>query len=104
MKLSNLLSLPVLLVSLVLIGCQSRSNAPKEKSYDVKGTVVSVNLNEPSVELDHQDIPGLMKAMVMPFKAASPKLLEGLKPGDKVQGKLKVAAGGQTITVLEKLP
>ena len=45
-----------------------------------------------------------MKGMVMEFDVASPKVLEGLKPGDKVQGKIKVDAGTQIVTHLEKSP
>ena len=45
-----------------------------------------------------------MKAMVMDFNVANPKILDGLKAGDKVQGKLKVEAGNHVITHLEKMP
>jgi protein SCO1/2 len=104
MKLFHTLWLPVVVMSLVLLGCRTGSDAPKEKLYDVKGGVVSVDTNKPSVKLDHQDIPGLMKGMVMDFEVASPKVLDGLKPGDKVQGRFKVGAGGFMITHLEKSP
>ena len=78
---------------------------PKEKTYEVKGIVVAVDAKKPSVKLDHQDIPGLMKAMVMEFDVASPKILDGFQAGNKVQGKLKVEENGKyTITHLEKLP
>jgi Cu/Ag efflux protein CusF len=40
--------------------------------------------------------------MKMEFYVDNPKLLEGLKPGDKVQGRLKVESGNYTITRLEK--
>jgi Cu/Ag efflux protein CusF len=93
-----------LILALILIGCRSGSDAPKEKTYEVKGTVVAVDANKPSIKLDHQDIPGLMKAMVMDFDVANPKILDGVKPGDKVAGKLKVDADNQTITALDKLP
>ena len=94
----------LLLAVLTFIGCRSRSDAPKEKTYEIKGTVVAVDAKKPSVKLDHQDIPGLMKAMVMEFDVATPKVVEGLKSGDKVQGKLKVESDRPIVTVLEKLP
>ena len=102
MKLFHWLWLPLLLVVVVLIGC--RTGSEPAKTYDVKGSVVSLDPKKPSVKLDHQDIPGLMKGMVMEFDVASPKVLEGLKPGDKVQGKIKVDAGTQIVTHLEKSP
>jgi Cu/Ag efflux protein CusF len=104
MKLFHRIWLPLLLIALVVIGCRSGSEAVTEKTYDVKGSVVAIDPQKPSVKLDHEDITGLMKGMVMEFPAASPKVLEGLRPGDKVQGKLKVEAGNNIITHLEKSP
>ena len=78
---------------LIAAGCRKAPEPAKEKIFDIKGTVVAVDLKKPAVKLDHQDIPGFMKAMEMEFDAASPKVIEGLKAGDKVSGKLKVEAG-----------
>jgi protein SCO1/2 len=57
---------------------------------------------EMPIKLDHEDIPGLMPAMVMSFHVQDTKLTDGLKPGDKVQGTLKVTDGGYVITNLKK--
>jgi protein SCO1 len=88
----------------IAAGCQKAPEPAKEKTFDIKGTVLAVDLKKPAVKLDHQDIPGFMQAMVMEFDAASPKVIEGLKAGDKVSGKLKVEAGNSVITRLDKLP
>jgi Cu/Ag efflux protein CusF len=104
MKLLLSLWLPLLLVLVIAIGCQSGSESAKVKTYAIKGTVVAVDAKKPSVKLDHQDIPGFMHAMVMEFDAANAKVLEGLKAGDKVQGKLKVENDNPVITVLDKSP
>jgi protein SCO1/2 len=89
-----------------LVGCSgSATEAPKssaEKVYDVKGKVVTVNSEKSEVTLDHEDIPGLMRAMKMSFKVGDPKLLQGLQAGDQVEGKLKKDAAGYTLTQLEK--
>ncbi len=90
----------VALVPLVSAGC-GKNSASKEKVYDIKGKVVSVDLENKTVTLDHEDIPGFMKAMQMPFSVESSKILEGLKPGDQVQGRLKVS-DGYVITELHK--
>jgi protein SCO1/2 len=91
---------------LLLAGCSgSATEAPKssgEKVYDVKGKVVAVNSEKSEVTLDHEDIPGLMRAMKMPFTVSDPKLLQGLQAGDQVQGKVKKDASGYTLTQLEK--
>src|SRR5262249_321165 len=67
------------------------------------GKVVDIAPDRKSVTLDHEDIPGLMKAMKMKFRIADAKLLDGVQPGDTVRGRLKVQDGDYVITHLEKL-
>jgi protein SCO1/2 len=92
--------------SLPLVGCKDsardRSKEAAEKQYDVRGKVVAVNVAKASVTLDHEDIPGLMKGMQMEFSVADAKLLEGIKAGDQVQGRLKKSESGYVLTQLEK--
>jgi Cu/Ag efflux protein CusF len=40
--------------------------------------------------LDHEEIPGFMKAMTMWFRVEDTKILEDFHMGDKVVGKLRV--------------
>ena len=89
--------------SLTLAGCAE--GGPREaanKDYEIKGNVVAIAADRNSVTLDHEDIPGLMKAMKMEFRVADPKSLDGLSPGDRVRGRLKVESGDYVITRLEK--
>ena len=103
MKTSHWLMLLVLAVPALLAGCAgNQSKAPAAKQYPIKGKVVAVNPDKPSVKLDHEDIPGLMKAMEMDFGVENPRLLEGIKAGDQVQGQLKKSESGYVITRLEK--
>ncbi|HJZ58681.1 MAG TPA: copper-binding protein [Gemmataceae bacterium] len=92
-------------IVLVLAGCSNKGNPTGQntaKVADIKGTVVSVDPAKKTVELDHEAIPELdMKAMKMKYLVADPKLLEGLKAGDSVQGKVKAESGTYTITSLE---
>jgi len=96
--------LPVL--PLVLVSCrgagEDRSKTVGEKQYEVRGKVVTLNPVKPAVTLDHEDIPGLMKAMQMEFGVEDPKLLEGIQIGDQVQGRLKKGESGYVLTQLEK--
>ena len=61
-------------------------------AYIVEGVVVRVDGEH--VVLDHEDIPGLMPAMVMPFAVDDPLLLETLRPGDHVLARYHVGDGG----------
>jgi protein SCO1/2 len=92
----------LLAIVLMVTGCQNNPEPANEKVYDVKGKVVAVDATKKKVTLDHEDIPGLMKAMTMPFSVENEALLEGLKPGDEVAGKLTVKSGGQVLTELHK--
>ncbi|MDN3922226.1 copper-binding protein [Roseateles violae] len=45
-----------------------------------------------------------MPAMTMVFKAADPKLLDGLKQGDKVRFRAEAQNGVFTVTAIETAP
>jgi Cu/Ag efflux protein CusF len=93
----------VFLVPLALAGCKgNEQKSAAAKQYPVKGKVVAVDASKPSVKLDHEEIPGLMKAMEMDYDVENAKMLEGIKAGDQVQGQLKVESGKYIITRLEK--
>ena len=99
---------PAVAVGLVLVlaGCSNQSSSSGQdttKVADIKGKLVSVDPAKKTVELDHEAIAELdMKAMKMEYSVADAKLLEGLKAGDSVHGKVKVESGKYTITSLEK--
>jgi Cu/Ag efflux protein CusF len=92
----------VALITTVLPGCSKSSDDAKDKTYHVQGKVVAVDADNKKITLDHEDIPGLMRAMKMPFAVDNAKVLEGLKPGDMVEGKLKVKSGEYVILELNK--
>jgi protein SCO1 len=96
----NVLLLPLLLVG--VYGCRDAADRPSTKEYDVKAKVAAVASDKTSVTLDHEDIPGLMKGMQMKFSVADTKVLEGIRPGDMVQGRLSVQSGSYVINKLEK--
>lgn len=58
--------------------------------YPVSGLVVAVDPPHQTVVVSHQNIPGYMDAMVMPFRVRAPKALEGLQPGARVEFTLVV--------------
>jgi Cu/Ag efflux protein CusF len=98
---TRLLFFSCFLFAIVAAGC-SNSKSNGEKVYDLKGTVVAVNLNDKRIKINHEDIPGLMPAMQMPFEVHDLKLIEGLAAGDAVEGKVKAVDGKYIITELRK--
>jgi protein SCO1/2 len=96
-----LLILMMVVVAGFTSGC-GKGSGDKEKIYDIKGKVVSLDPGKKKILLDHEEIPGYMMAMEMSFDVADAKILEGLKPGDPVRGKLKRTAAEPVITELHK--
>ncbi len=95
-------TLAVALGLVAALGC-GRSEAPKaaapaEKPYPLKGVVVSVDTAASKVVVRHEEIPGYMDAMTMPFSVAEPGMLAELRPGDEIEAKLVV---GQKSSRLE---
>jgi len=78
------------------------SSIPKNGNYDGKGVVTKINLELVSVELDHEEIKGLMPKMIMEFFVAKKSDLQALKVGDKVEFVLEYKDGAETITSIKK--
>jgi Cu(I)/Ag(I) efflux system protein CusF len=60
------------------------ASIPKDGNYDGKGEVTKINPELGSIEMKHEDMPGLMPAMQMEFFVKDKALLKGLAIGDKV--------------------
>jgi protein SCO1/2 len=77
-----------------LAACREAAQAPAASRYPVTGTVVEVDEPARSVTLAHQEIPGFMPAMTMPFSVgeAEAALLRAMAPGDSVTATLVVSS------------
>ena len=82
-----LLTCVCLVISVAACGPRRSAN---EKRYPLKGTVVAVDKSERTATIKHEDVPGYMPAMTMPFKIKNDADLEMLKPGDQVTAQLVV--------------
>lgn len=80
----------------------SASDKTKIKTFDGKGTVTKINLELVSVELDHEEIKGLMPKMQMEFYVKEKSELERLNVGDKVDFVLEDNAGAEQIIRIKK--
>lgn len=100
MKTTRCLASFGLLVCVLFVGCGKGVDAAKV--YDVKGKVVAINVKKKMVTLNHEALPGILEARKTRFDVESAQTLEGIKAGDAVSGKLKVAPGIHTIMELNK--
>ena len=71
----------------------SKGTASKSANvnYKLVGVVKSVHRETGLVNIRHEEIPGFMRAMTMPFTIKDRESLEDLYPGDEVEGTLRVA-------------
>jgi protein SCO1/2 len=90
----------VLVFALIaLAGC---SSPPAARQYEVKGQILSINPERQEVLVNHEDIPGFMSAMTMPYKVNDPALLEGKQPGDLFTATLVVEEVNAYLSTLNK--
>lgn len=75
---------------------------PKDGDYNAKGVVTKLDLEQGSIELDHEEIKDMMPAMKMEFFVADKKILDGLKVGDKVDFVLRYKNPTETIVSIKK--
>jgi protein SCO1/2 len=74
--------------------------ATEDPTYPVTGEVIE--LRPPSeLVIAHEEIPGFMEAMTMPFTLADPADLSEVGPGDKVAGTLVVGKEGTRLHELQ---
>ena len=69
-----------------------------DKTYIVEGVVVQIDGD--TVTLDHEEIVGLMPAMVMDIPVSDVAMLEGVEPGHRIVGRYQLHEDGGR---LEKL-
>jgi Cu/Ag efflux protein CusF len=79
------------------------ASIPKDGNYNGKGVVTKIDMKLGSVELNHEDIPGVMAAMKMEFYVIDKSLLNGLKIGDKVDFVLEYKHPAETIVEIKKI-
>ncbi|MGC2109178.1 MAG: SCO family protein, partial [Candidatus Korobacteraceae bacterium] len=72
---------------IVLVTC---AKPPSARRYELDGRVVAVDPASHSLTIAHQDVPGLMKGMTMPFIVGkdSSWVFRAIAPGDQVHATL----------------
>ena len=76
---------------------------PKDGEYNGKGVITKLNVEQASVEIDHEEIPDVMPPMRMEFFVSDKKMLDGLKEGDRVDFVLRYKHPTETIINITKI-
>jgi protein SCO1/2 len=72
-----------LLVTLPLTACRG-TNQSQVRRYRLKGTVVEVDKAQQHLVVNHEEIPGFMGAMTMPYPVVDAPTLERVSAGDQI--------------------
>lgn len=69
----------------------SHASAPSQsKTYQVRGVVRELRPDKTQLVIKHEEIPGYMESMIMPFTVHEPKVFKAVKPGDIIEFRLTV--------------
>jgi len=64
------------------------------RRYQLRGQVMDKNVATNEITVDHEDIPGFMQAMTMPYKVKDSAVVQEVEPGDKIAAEIVVANNG----------
>jgi protein SCO1 len=87
------------LLTLVLAAAAC-SNA---KTYEMRGQILGVNRDKMEILVKHDDIPGLMPAMTMPWKVETVNMLDNIGPGDLITSEIVVDDNVGIVTKITKI-
>jgi Cu/Ag efflux protein CusF len=91
------------------LACQKKSEASKplnfaeKQTYKAVGIIKSIDADAGKITVDHEEIPGYMKAMEDTFGVSDAKMLESVKAGDKIEFELERTASNVVVTKLSKI-
>jgi protein SCO1/2 len=74
-----------------------------QRVFQVKGVIVNVKTGAKEVEIRHEEVPGYMPAMTMPFDVKDTNDLAGLRAGDTVSFRMIVTDTEGWIDQIKKL-
>jgi protein SCO1/2 len=89
----SLLAFASLLIPAFLASCSRERQAGTSDDtlhFQVRGIVREIEADDDSLRIEHEDIPGYMPSMTMPFNVRDASEIDGLKPGDAISFKFVV--------------
>ncbi|HTS68291.1 MAG TPA: copper-binding protein, partial [Terriglobia bacterium] len=83
------------LFTVIILGfCFTVSCQHGLKRYHLRGQVMDKNVATNEITVDHEDIPGFMAAMTMPYKVKDPAVVQEVEPGDKIAADVVTTTDG----------
>lgn len=90
---------------LLLAACgeKSRRTADSTHHYEARGLIRGLPPDHKTIDVEHEDIPGFMPSMTMPFEVRDEKEMSGLQIGDAISFRLNVTQRDSWIDRIEKI-
>jgi protein SCO1/2 len=100
LKIALLLSL-----AFTVTACDSRGSKPAENSfqYQVRGMVRGLPPGHKAIEIEHEEIPGFMPAMTMPFEVRDEREIAEVVIGDAISFQLNITQQDSWIDQIRKI-
>ncbi len=103
----KVIKISFLIIAIVfgLFACNTENKVEKIESpiYKSVGVIKAVNAEKSEITIDHENIEGLMSAMVMDFPFVDKSLPESAAVGDKVEFELEKKDGEIVLTKIKKI-
>jgi protein SCO1 len=97
--------MPLLCLALAVGACErSKTRDSSARSYEVRGIVRGFAPDRSTVSIEHEDIPGLMPSMTMPFSVKNQKEIADLKIGDAISFRMRVTDNDLFLDQVKKIP
>jgi protein SCO1/2 len=104
-KLKVVLAMVIVLISgLAVTGCKNENKPDnlrrrvlkrrESKRYSLQGQIVAKDVAANEITVQHDEIPGFMAAMTMPYKVKDPATVQEVEPGDKIAAEVVVVNDG----------
>jgi protein SCO1 len=95
----------LLCLTFAIGGCdRSQTADAPARSYQVRGIVRGFAPDRSTVSIQHEDIPGFMPSMIMPFSAKDQKEIAHLKLGDGISFRMTVTEKDLLLDQVKKIP
>lgn len=89
-----------LVLSLLAVACGRGGSDANARHFTLQGQVLAVAATRTEATIRHEEIPGFMTAMTMPYKVRDAKEFASVKPGDLITATLVV---GENAAYLEQV-
>lgn len=95
----------LLCVTFAIGGCNRSPTADSSaRSYEVRGIVREFAPDRSTVSIEHEEIPGFMPSMTMPFSVKNQKDIAGLKIDDAISFRMTVTDKDLFLDQVKKIP